>query len=172
MLWAGAGGAGATAGRRRRVMAQDCTIPCNARLLRAALQRRFFGDQLFERLPAIGVALLVGLASPVVLLFTPAVTAIVLAGWCLIGLAIICGQAWLGAATPALRAMPSELVRLVEDNAPRIHPPRVAELRARAAALSLDAPNFGTFATRLLQDLREATGEAWRCPCPKRRLPF
>jgi hypothetical protein len=68
--------------------------------------------------------------------------------------------------------MPAELARLVEENAGRIHAARLPDLRQRAAALSLDQPNFATWATRLLLDLREATGEAWRCPCPKRRLPI
>lgn len=53
-----------------------------------------------------------------------------------------------------------------------MHAPRVADLQKRVSVLSLGQPNFDLFATRVLQDLREATGEAWRCPCRKRRLPL
>ena len=153
-------------------MAQKCTIPCNARALQARLHERLFGDEVYRRLPVLGGALLLGLVSPVVLLFAPAVTAIVLAGWSLVGLVVVLGQAWLGAAAPARRSMPEELVRLVEANAPRIHPPRLAVRGDRSGALSMDQRNFDTFATRLLLAVREATGEAWRCPCRKRRLPI
>lgn len=147
-------------------MAHDCTIPCNARALQAALQRRHFGDETYRRLGVLlGVPLLAVGGAAVALLVAPAVTAIVLAGWAIVGPLVALGQAWLGAVHPARRAMPEELVRLVETNAPRIHPPRAAELRQRAAALRLEQPNFDAGATRLLQELREATGEAWRCPC-------
>ena len=153
-------------------MAQDCTIPCNARALQGAIHRRLFGDETFNRLPVIAGALALGIISPVVIVFAPAITGIVLAGWFFLGAAIAVGQAWLSAGAPARQAMPGELVRLVEANAGRIHSPRTAALRERAAALSLNEGNFATQATRLLQELREATGEAWRCPCRKRRLPI
>jgi hypothetical protein len=153
-------------------MATKCSIPCNAAALRTALQTRLFGDETYRRLPVIGGALVLGLISPATLLVAPAVTAIVLGAWCLVGIAVVLGQAWLEAATPARREMPAELARLVEANAARIHPPRLPELRDRAAALNLNQPNFDTWASRLLHDLREATGEAWRCPCRKRRLPL
>lgn len=153
-------------------MAQACTIPCSAAVLQRRLQQRLFGDETFNRLPVLGTALLLGIASPVALVFAPAVTAIVLAGWGFLGAAVVLGQAWLGAATPARRALPAELLRLIDANADRIHPPRAAALRERAAALRLEQPNFDTYVTRVLQDLREATGEAWRCPCRKRRLPI
>ena len=174
MLWAGRSTAGAThEPSGGKGMAEGCTIPCNARALRASLQGRLFSDETYSRLPVLGAALLIAVAGPVIaLLIAPPITAVVLAGWGLLGAAIVLGQAWLGAATPAERAMPAELRRLVEANTARIHPPRVASLQERAAVLSLDQPNFGAYATRLLQDLREATGEAWRCPCRKRRLPL
>lgn len=147
-------------------------IPCTAAALQAGQQQRLFGDELYTRLPVIGAALLLAIVSPMVLIVAPAVTAIVLVGWGLLGAAVVLGQSWLGAAGPARRALPAELVRLVDANAERMHPPRAAVLRERAASLSLDRPNFDTYATRLLLDLREATGEAWRCRCPKRRLPL
>ena len=153
-------------------MAQECTIPCDARALQSALQKRYFGDETYRRVPVIGAALALVLVAVALPLFAPVVTGVVLAGWAIAGAAIVAGQAWLGAAAPARQALPEELRRLVEANAARMHAPRVAALRQRAAALSLDQPNFDTFATRLLQDLREATGEAWRCPCRKRRLPL
>ena len=151
---------------------QECTIPCDARELQAALQRRRFGDETFGRLPVIGAALLLAVASPALVLVAPVVTAVVLAGWGLVGAGVMLGQSWLAAATPARSAMPAELLRLIDAHAPRVHPPRLTALRHRASALTLDQPNFDTYATRVLQDLREATGEAWRCRCRKRRLPF
>jgi hypothetical protein len=153
-------------------MAQDCTIPCSARALVTRLQKRYFGDQTFDRLPVIGGAMLVGVISPVVLLFAPAITAIVLAGWCLFGIAVVLGQSWLGAAEPARRALPDELIRLVDDNAQRIHPPRLDSLRQRAASIGVTGRSSDVGVTHLLLDLREATGEAWRCRCPERRLPL
>lgn len=150
-----------------------CTIPCSAKALQAQVHGRLFGDLIFARLPVIGaaLALLVG-GTAVALLVGPVVTAVILAGWCIVGLAAVVGQAWLGASRPAREALPAELRRLVEQNAGRLHVARAPELRARAGALSLDQSNFDTYATHLLLDLREATGEAWRCPCRKRRLPL
>lgn len=153
-------------------MAGDCTIPCSAGRLGLSLQTRMFGDLVYDRLFVVGMGLVLMLASPAVLLVAPAITAIVLAGWGAAALAIVVGQAWLGTATPAREAMPLELRRLVEANASRIHPSRVDAMRARAASLDLTHPAFDAETTRLLLDLREATGEAWRCPCPKRRLPI
>jgi hypothetical protein len=154
-------------------MAADCSIPCSAQALYLHLRGRMFGDGTYERLPVIGGAIVLGIAGVVVaLLVAPAVTAVVVALWAALGVLVAFGQAWLGSGTPARLAMPDELVRLVEANAERIHPSRVPALRERAARLSLGQPNFDTYATHLLLDLREATGEAWHCPCPKRRLPL
>lgn len=153
-------------------MDQACTIPCNARALQTLVQRRLFGDETYRRLPVLGGVLVIVAAAVAALLLANAATALVLVGWGLIGAGIVLAQAWLGAATPAREAVPREMRRLVEDNAARIHTARVGAFHARAAALSLDQPNFDTNATLLLQDLREATGEAWRCPCRKRRLPL
>jgi hypothetical protein len=153
-------------------MAQACTIPCNARAMRAVLQQEKFGDELFNRLPVIGVALLIGIAGIALLPVIPVASAAVVAGWGFIGAAVVAAQAWLAAGPPAYQAMPAELVRLVEVNTTRMHAPRVADLQKRVSVLSLGQPNFDLFATRVLQDLREATGEAWRCPCRKRRLPL
>lgn len=152
-------------------MAQDCTIPCDAAALRRALHRQRFGDSMAGRTPIVAMALLIAVVSPILVVVAPAVTAIILALWGLVGAAVVAGQAWLDAAAPARQAMPDELAALVEANAARIHESRVPTLRARAAALSLAQPNFDTNATYLLRDLREATGEAWRCPCAGRRLP-
>jgi hypothetical protein len=153
-------------------MAGECTIPCSAGRLGLSLQARLFGDLVYDRLLVVGLASLLVLASPVVLLVAPAITAIVLAGWGAAAVAIVVGQAWLGAATPAREAMPSELRRLVEANVSRMHPSRIEAMQARAASLDLTHPAFDAETTRLLLDLREATGEAWKCPCPKRRLPI
>lgn len=153
-------------------MAKDCTIPCNAADLRLSLRTRFFGDETYRRLPVIGIALALLVASPIVILVAPAVTAVVIAGWALVGMLVVFGQSWLGSATPADLAMTTEVGRLVEANTARIHATRVDDLRRRAAALDLTDPYAGAKMTRILQDLREATGEAWRCPCKKRRLPL
>jgi hypothetical protein len=151
---------------------EQCTIPCDARGLVQSLQTRGFGDAVYDRLPVIGVALLVLVAAPFVLVAAAGagVTAVVLVGWALVGLVVVVGQAWLGAAGPARVGIQGELLRLIETNAARIHPPRVALLRERAEALRPGHPYFDSAVTRILQDLREATGEAWRCPCAKRRI--
>ena len=151
-----------------------CTTPCSARGLERMLRRRYFNAEGSARRLLVGAALAVLLAGLALFIIAPAVVGIVVAGWGLMGLAVALGQAWLAAAAPARAAMPAELARLVEDNTGRIHPARLPELRARAAALTIEEPNFGTLATRFLLELREATGEAWRCPCPerKRRLPL
>ncbi len=144
---------------------KDCTIPCDARALVRALQRRFFTIELRQRLPALGAALLLVFVSPFVLLPAPPLTAAVLFLWGLVAVLVVVAQAWLGAAGPARSAVQNELRRLIETNAERVHPPRLAELRARAAVLQPDRPYGALAVTRLLQDLREATGEAWRCRC-------
>lgn len=144
----------------------DCTIPCDARALVRSLHRRFFFVELRQRLPTLGVALLLVFLSPFVLLLAPPLTAVVLCLWGLAAVLVVLAQAWLGAAGPARAAVAAELRRLIEANAERLHPPRLAELRARAAALDPERPVGALTVTRLLQDLREATGEAWRCRCP------
>ncbi len=148
----------------------DCTIPCDAPRLVHALQRRFFFAELHGRLPALGVALLLVLLSPFVLLLEP-LTAVVLFLWGVAAVLVVLAQAWLGAAGPARAGVLDELRRLIEANAERVHPPRLAELRARAAALDPERPVGALTVTRLLQDLREATGEAWRCRCGRRLSP-
>ncbi len=146
-------------------MAHNCTIPCDAGHLRLALRRQLFWDALTERLPALmAVGLIVGGAA-LALVWAGPVTAVVLLGWALAAGAVLTGQAWLGTGMPATAAMHEEAVRQVERNAAALHPARAAELRARAAALEPHHAYFGTQTTRLLQDLREATGEAFRCPC-------
>lgn len=145
---------------------KGCTIPCDARALVRALQRRFFASELRQRLSTLGAALLLVLVSPFVLLLAP-LTAAVLFLWGLAAVLVVLAQGWLGAAGPARTAVQDELRRLIESNAERVHPPRLAELRARAAALQPDRPYGALAVTRLLQDLREATGEAWRCRCAR-----
>lgn len=151
-------------------MAQACTIPCNAAVARARLQQRFFGAEANRRLLALGAAATAVVLGLIALAFTEPLAGIVVVGWGLVGGAIVLGQAWLSAAAPARAALPAELARLVRVNAERVHPTRLAELQSRAAALTLDHPNADTLASRLLQDLRETTGEAWRCSCRKRSL--
>lgn len=153
-------------------MANEGAIPCNAADLRLSLRTRFFGDEAYRRLPVIGFAIVLLVASPVVILIAPAVTALILAGWALAGLAVVLVQSWLGSATPADLALSREVGRLVEANVPRLHVSRAADLQRRAELLDLTHPYAGAQITRILQDLREATGEAWRNPCKKRRLPL
>lgn len=143
---------------------RDCTIPRNSKALRTMIRRRMFGDEIWRRLPAIAAALIAGALSPLVLVIAPAPAAAVLLGWCLVALAVIAGQAWLSTDTPSLQTMPVEMRRLVEQNEPRIHAARLSELRGHVEGLRLEQPNFGTNVTRMLQELREATGEAFRCP--------
>ncbi len=146
-------------------MARGCTIPCDAGGLRLALQRRLFWDGLTERLPAlIAMGLVLG-AAAVALVWAGPITALVMVGWALAAGAVLTGQAWLGAGPPATAAMHRETLQLVERHAAEIHPSRLAELRTRAAELEPAHAFFGTHTTRILQDLREATGEAFRCRC-------
>lgn len=153
-------------------MAQECTIPCDARDLQWSQQLRLFGDEVYRRLPVLGASLvivLVGIGLPVI---APIIAGVVLVLWGLLGALVVFAQAWLAAGVPARLSMPARVRALVDQHAASIHPARLPELRARAGELSLDEPNFDTFTTRFLQELREATGEAWRCRCPKRRLPL
>lgn len=145
----------------------DCTIPCDARALVRSLQRRFFFVELRGRLLTLGVALLLVVLSPFVLLLEP-LAAAVLCLWGLAAVFVVLAQAWLGAAGLARAGIVDELRRLIEANAERVHSPRLAELRARAMALDPERPVGALTVTRLLQDLREATGEAWRCRCARR----
>ncbi len=151
-------------------------IPCSAPGLLLSLRRRRFAIERDDRIAALAVVAVVLIVAPFTLLVAPAVTAIVLGAWAIVGAAVVLGQAWLATDTPARNAMQLEMVRLIKANAARVHPARLAGLRARAAALEPAHPAFGAQVTHLLLDLREATGEAWTHPCPERRrllpLPF
>ena len=155
-------------------MAQACTIPCSVSQLNLSLRKRQFRVLMNERAVLVLAALaLLVLGIPFVLVAAQSIPpAVVMGLWAIVGLGVAAGQAWLGAAEPATREMTEEIKRLVDANAASIHEGRLRELQMRAGALSLMHPNFSTLATQLLLDLREATGEAWRCQCPKRRLPI
>jgi hypothetical protein len=86
--------------------------------------------------------------------------------------AIILGRAMLQANEFTRLGVPAELDRIIDEHEAEIHPPRVAVLRQHAARLRYDTDQYRQRVTQFLQELREATGEAWRCPCRKRLIPM
>jgi cell division protein FtsW (lipid II flippase) len=153
-------------------MARRCTIPCDIGGVERRIRSRALGDTLAPNLPALGAAVLLFLASPVLIPVAGWQVALVAAIFFLLAASVLAARALLQAGEFTRLGVPAELDRIIDEHEGEIHPPRVPSLRAQAARLRYDTEQYRLRVTQFLQELREATGEAWRCPCRKRRLPI
>lgn len=153
-------------------MAKGCTIPCGIDGVEWRIRNRAIQDALSKQLPALGFGLLLLLASPVLIAVAAWQVAVVAALFAMLGLGAIAGTAVLGTQDFVRLGVPAELDRIIDEHEAEIFPDRVAALRAVAARLTYDSASYRERVTQFVRELREATGEAWRCPCRKRRLPI
>jgi len=153
-------------------MARGCTIPCDIDGVERRIRSRALQDTLGPQAPALGIAVLLLLASPILIPLADWRLALVAAIFFGLAAAVILGRVMLRANEFTRLGVPAELDRIIDEHEAEIHPPRVAALRGHAARLRYDTDQYRLRVTQFLQELREATGEAWRCPCRKRRLPI
>jgi hypothetical protein len=153
-------------------MARGCTIPCDIGGVERRIRSRAMQDTLGPQAPALGLAVLLLLASPILIPLADWRLALVAAVFFGLAAAVIVGRVTLRANEFTRLGVPAELDRIIDEHEAEIHPPRVAALRTSAAHLRYDTDQYRLRVTQFLQELREASGEAWRCPCRKRRLPI
>ena len=153
-------------------MARGCTIPCDIGGVERRIRTRALQTTIAPQLPALGAGLLLLLATPILIPLAGWQVALLAALFFLLGLGVVFGRALLQAGEFTRLGVPAELDRIIDEHEAEIHPPRVPVLRAEAATLRYDIDAYRLRVTQFLQELREATGEAWRCPCRKRRLPI
>ena len=153
-------------------MARRCTIPCTIDGVERRIRSQALQTTLAPQAPLLGVGILLLLATPVLIGIANWKVAVLAALFFLLGLGVVVGRALLQSNEFTRLGVPAELDRLIDEHEGEIHPPRVPVLRATAARLTYDSEAYRRRVTEFLQELREATGEAWRCPCRKRRLPI
>lgn len=153
-------------------MAQRCSIPCDLRGVEGRIRARALKATMQPLLPVIGAGVVLALASPLLIPFAGWQAGLVAAIFFLAGTAVVAARGLLQAGESSRLAVPAELDRIIDEHEAEIFPARLPQLRSRAASLryDIDAPRrrVGEF----LHELRETTGEAWRCPCKKRRFPL
>jgi hypothetical protein len=153
-------------------MAQRCTIPCEIDGVERRIRRRALRSTLAPHTPAIGAGIVLLLATPILIPLAGWQVAVAAALFFLLGVVVVVGRAMIQAGDFTRLGVPAELDLLIDEHESEIHPPRVAVLRERAARLRYDTEAYRARVTQFLQELREATGEAWRCRCRRRRLPI
>jgi hypothetical protein len=153
-------------------MARGCSIPCNINGVEGRIRRRALNHTLAPNVPLVGLAVVLAVASVGLVAVAPWQVALVAALFFVLGAGIIFLRGVQGADEFTRLGVPAELDRIIDEHEAELFPARVPELRARAARLTYDSADYRTRVTQFLQELRAATGEAWRCPCRKRRLPI
>jgi|GEM_PF-2095753 len=154
------------------MMAQRCTIPCTVGGVEARIRARALQDSLPPHVPFIGLGVLLALASIGLIGVSSWEVALVAALFFLLGAAVIAGRAILATQDAVRLGVPDELARIVAEHQAEIFPAHLSRYHDQALALMYDTEDYRKSVTRFLQELRLATGEALRCPCRKRRLPF
>ncbi len=153
-------------------MASGCTIPCSIGGVEGRIRSRALQSTLAPTMPALGGVVLLLLASPVLIPLAGWKVALLAALFFALAAGVIFARALLQAGEFTRLGVPAELDRIIDEHEAEIHPPRLPLLRDEAARLRYDTEAYRTRVTQFLLQLREATGEAWRCPCRKRRLPI
>jgi hypothetical protein len=153
-------------------MAQGCTIPCDIGGVERRIRSRAMQSTLGPHASVLGLAILLLLASPALIPLADWRLAVVAALFFGLAAAVIVGRAMLQANEFTRLGVPAELDRIIDEHEAEIHPARVPVLRRHAARLRYDTEQYRQRVTQFLHELREATGEAWRCSCRKRRLPI
>jgi hypothetical protein len=153
-------------------MAGRCTIPCEIDGVERRIRRRALQSTISPNAAAIGAGIVLLLATPILIPLAGWQAAAVAAVFFLLGVAVVVGRSMIQAGEFTRLGVPAELDLLIDEHEAEIHPPRVPVLRDQAAKLRYDTEAYRVRVTQFLQELREATGEAWRCRCRKRRLPI
>lgn len=153
-------------------MAKGCTIPCTIGGVENRIRRRETPAALRPWLPIIGVGVVLLLATPVLIALANWQVAFVAAIFFLLGTGVVATRAGLAVIEASRRRVTEELLTIIDEHEAEIFPARLPQLRAEAAQLTYDGDNPRVRVNQFLEELREATGEAWRCPCRKRRLPI
>lgn len=153
-------------------MAARCTIPCSVGGVESRIRTRALQTTLAPNIPVIGAGVLLLLVSPVLIAFAGWQVALIAALFFALGVGVVVVRGFLRTAEYTRIGVPEELGRIVEAHASEIHAARLPALRATAAGLRYDTSEYRARVTAFLHELREATGEAWRCPCKKRRFPL
>lgn len=153
-------------------MARGCTIPCDISGVERRIRSRALQSTLSPNAPVIGAGIVLLLATPVLIPLAGWQAAVVVAIFFFFGVFVVVGRAMLQASEFTRLGVPAELDRIIDEHESEIHPPRLPLLRDHAARLRYDTEAYRVRVTQFLQELREATGEAWRCRCRKRRFPL
>jgi hypothetical protein len=153
-------------------MAQGCSIPCSIDGVERRIRSRALQVTLAPMAPVVGAGAVLFLASPVLIPIAGWQVALVAALFFLLGVGVVVGRGMIQAGEFTKLGVPAELDRIIDEHESEIHPPRVPQLRARAAALRYDTEAYRQRVTQFLLELREATGEAWRCRCQRSLLPI
>jgi hypothetical protein len=153
-------------------MARGCTIPCDIGGVERRIRMRAVQDTLPAQGPALGAAVLFLVLSPILIPIAGWPAALVTALFFLLGIGVVVGRSMVEASGFTKLGVPAELDRIIDEHEAELFAPRVAELRAQAARLTYDSEAYRKRVGQFLQELRMTTGEAWRCPCRKRRLPI
>lgn len=153
-------------------MARRCTIPCNISGVERRIRSRALQATLAPQAPVLGIGLILLLATPALIGIASWEVAVIAAIFFLLGTGVVAARALLQTQDFTRLGVPAELDRIIDEHETEIHPPRLPLLRAAAAGLRYDTDAYRRRVNEFLQELREATGEAWRCPCRKRRLPI
>jgi hypothetical protein len=153
-------------------VAKGCTIPCNLGGVERRIRRRAFKKALGPQLPVLGAGVLFLLAAPVLIALANWQVALVAVLFFLLGTTVVAARVLIGTADEVRYSVPVELSRILDEQAGQIHPGRLDALRAEAERLTYDVEAYSRRVGQFLQGVRETTGEAWRCPCRKRRLPI
>jgi hypothetical protein len=120
----------------------------------------------------IGAGIVLLALSPILIALATWQVALVAALFFAVGIGVAILRALLQADEFTRLGVPAELDRIIDEHEHEIHESRLAEFRAGASRLTYDIEDYRGAVTRFLEELRMTTGEAWRCPCRKRRLPI
>lgn len=153
-------------------MARGCSIPCNINGVERRIRMRTLQRTLAPLMPVIGVGVVLLLATPILIPLAGWQAAVVAAIFFLLGVGVVIGRALIQADEFTRLGVPAELDRIIDEHEAEIYPARVPSLRSRAAALRYDTEAYRLRVTQFLQELRGATGEAWRCRCRRSRFPL
>lgn len=153
-------------------MARRCTIPCDIGGVEARIRNRALQRTLAPHAPLIALGVALVILSPVLIAVATWQVAVVAALFFLLGIVAIVARGFLQANEFTRLGVPAELDRIIDEHEREIHAPRLVQLRAEASRLTYDSEDYRNRVTQFLEELRIATGEAWRCPCRKRRLPL
>jgi|SRR5215203_2741923 len=153
-------------------MARACSIPCDLNGVERRIRLRALRHTLEPLAPVLAAGVIFLVATPILIPLANWQVALVTALFFLLGIGVVLGRALLQAGENTRLAVPAELDRIIDEHESEFFPARLPRLRATAAAMRYDIEAHQQRVGQFLSELREATGEAWRCRCRKRRIPL